>query len=160
MGNYSGTSKSVGPRRAGLLKSHSSWYRRIQTYTCRQAQARACDKSHGRNSPREREKARKCQCTVTKPDAMAARKKSRKKKNPSPSSSRMRTSAVRVYRPLLKTNSESEAADRSPSRTANVLRRLDEKRPGADAEQKDSGCNDLPSGVFPQGTLIVASYWY
>ncbi len=29
--------KSVGLR-AGLLKSHSPWYRRIQTYTCRQAQ--------------------------------------------------------------------------------------------------------------------------
>ncbi len=26
--------------RAGLLKSHSPWYRRIQTYTCRQAQER------------------------------------------------------------------------------------------------------------------------
>ncbi len=36
--SYSG--KSVGPR-AGFksLKSHSPWYRRIQTYTCRQAQA-------------------------------------------------------------------------------------------------------------------------
>jgi hypothetical protein len=33
--NYSG--KSVCPR-AGLLMSHSPWYRRIQTYTCRQAQ--------------------------------------------------------------------------------------------------------------------------
>jgi hypothetical protein len=85
VGSYSGTSKSVGPRAAApgvaatvTVKSHSPWYRRIQTYTCRQAQARARDKSesHSRNSPRERarEKARKCQCTVTKPDAMAARK--------------------------------------------------------------------------------------
>jgi hypothetical protein len=51
---YSG--KSVCPR-AGLLKSHSPWYRRIQTSTCRQAreplkslkvEERSRDKSHNR----------------------------------------------------------------------------------------------------------------
>jgi hypothetical protein len=48
--SYSG--KSVGPR-AGLLKSHSPCYRRIQTYTCRQAQEREINLMCSRNSPRE-----------------------------------------------------------------------------------------------------------
>ena len=37
--NFSGKTVTVCPR-AGLLMSHSPWYRRIQTYTCRQAKRR------------------------------------------------------------------------------------------------------------------------
>jgi hypothetical protein len=57
-GDYSG--KSVGPR-AGLLKSHSPWYRSHDRILLAYALGTSA------------EKARKC--TATKPDAMAAQKK-------------------------------------------------------------------------------------
>ena len=62
-GDYSG--KSVGPR-AGLLKSHSSWYRSHDRILL----AYALGTTRFGNGA---EKARKC--TATKPDAMAAQKK-------------------------------------------------------------------------------------
>jgi hypothetical protein len=139
--NYSG--KSVGPR-AGLLKSHSPWkilwYRRIlvQTYTCRQAQESEINFTTAFSS-RERwglvnrfgngaEKARKPEITATKPDAMAARKKDKEENEVylfTLDDPQQNEDERGSFQPLLKTN--SEAAERNPSRTANVLRRLDER---------------------------------
>ena len=68
------------------------------------------------------EKARKC--TVTKPDAMAARKKD-KEENETLDDLQQNEVERGSIQPLLKTN--SEAAETMLIRTANVLRRLDER---------------------------------
>jgi hypothetical protein len=118
-------------RAPGLLMSLSPWYRRIQTYTCRQAQESEI-KSHNRillakalrttRFGNGAEKARKI--TVTKPDAMAARKKGKEETNPDdPQQNEDERGSIQ---PILKVT--SEAAERSPSRTANVLRWPDERK--------------------------------
>ena len=69
------------------------------------------------------EKVRKI--TVTKPDAMAARKKD-KEENETLDDLQQNEDERGSYQPLFKAN--SKAAERTPSRSANVLRRLDERR--------------------------------
>jgi hypothetical protein len=87
--------------------------------------SRARDKSHSRNllakalRTNGAEKVHKG--TVPKPDAMAARKKVKGENETLDDLEQ--NEDERGYQPLLKTN--SEAADRIPSRTADVLRRLD-----------------------------------
>ncbi len=72
------------------------------------------------------EKVRKI--TVTKPDAMAAREKGIEEDEPLDELQQNEDDSERgSIQPLLKTT--SEAAERSSSNPANVLRRLDERRP-------------------------------
>ena len=112
--------------------SHSPWYRRIQTYTCRQAQESEINLTTAFSSRKRTlrttrfgngaEKVRKI--TVTKPDAMAARKKD-KEENETLDDLQQNEVERGSIQPLLKTN--SEAAETMLIRTANVLRRLDER---------------------------------
>ncbi len=51
------------------------------------------------------------------------------------------------YQPLSKTN--SEAADRVPSRTVNVLRRLDRKRTDGDYHGVENGAASPPTPASP-----------
>ncbi len=65
------------------------------------------------------EKARKI--TATKPEAMAARKKDNLKEEHETLDDPQQNEDERgSFQPLLKTNSDSEAAERNPSRTANT----------------------------------------
>ena len=96
------------------------------------------------------EKVRKI--TVTKPDAMAARKKD-KEENETHDDLQQNEDERGCFQPLLKT--DTEAAKRNPSRTANVLRRLDERRTDGDenrsCEPPSPGLAALPFIFKPLG---------
>ena len=101
------------------------------------------------------EKVRKC--TETKPDAMAARKKVKDENGPL-DDLEQNEDGRGCYQSLLKT---SEAADRNPSRTADVLRRRDEKRADGvenrSCEPPGTGLRRLPSFSSHWGFSTVAS---
>ena len=76
------------------------------------------------------EKVRKI--TVTKPDAMAARRKD-KEENETLDDLQQNEDERGCFQPLWKM--DTEAAERTPSRTASVLRRLDERRTDGDVNR-------------------------
>jgi hypothetical protein len=125
VGNYSG--KSVGPR-AGLLKSHSPWYRRIQAYTCRQAQEREINLTTAFSSRKRcglhasATARRSSQVHGDQTGRDGGTKKVKEENEPLDDLGHNEDGRGCCHQPLLKTN--PEAADRSPSRSADVLRDL------------------------------------
>jgi hypothetical protein len=97
------------------------------------------------------EKAR--QITVTKPDAIAARKKD-KEENETLDDFQKNEDERRSIQPLLKVT--SEAAERNPSRTANVPRRLEvDERKADGVESRRRGCRGEACQPRPRRPPVV-----